>query len=229
MSRNQDNFTLLYKQLVKKLKSAGNKLASEVRVFGAPQAGLGEGLRARGDWLRPVTVTSLLEGRWKSMTGTRKFGTGLILGDVLVSGRTVDRDWLGQSVAQRCEIDVARPEDRDNPIQTTLLPVKIFYQSYFKVCGEPFFWNLRQMWKIKKMGVRQHHCRACGKALCDQCSNNRTVMPKNGFEIVPVRTCAQCAQNIPEAHKTPTVTHFDLNRTVIVIIWSFNQGFTNCL
>ena len=63
MSRNQDNFTLLYKQLVKKLKSAGNKLASEVRVFGAPHAGLGEGLRARGDWLRPVTVTSLLEGR----------------------------------------------------------------------------------------------------------------------------------------------------------------------
>ena len=80
------------------------------------------------------------------------------------------------------------------------------------------------MWKDKKMGVRQHHCRACGKALCDQCSNTRTVMPKNGFEIVPVRTCAQCAQNIPEAHKTPTVTHFDLNRTVIVIIWSFNPN-----
>jgi len=91
-----------------------------------------------------------------------------------------------------------------------------------QVCGEPFFWNLRQMWKDKKMGVRQHHCRACGKALCDQCSNNRTIMPKNGFEIVPVRTCAQCAQNIPEAHKTPTVTHFDLNRTLTKAVVDLN-------
>ena len=64
------------------------------------------------------------------MMGTRKFGTGLILGDVLISGRTVDRDRLGQSIAQRCEIDVARPEDRDNPIQTTLLPVN-FFSSHF--------------------------------------------------------------------------------------------------
>ena len=124
MFRNQENFSLLYKYRVKSWNSTGNKLASEVRVSGAPHAGLGEGLRARGIWLRPVNVTSLLEGRWKSMMGTRKFGTGLILGDVLISGRTVDRDWLGQSIAQRCEIDVARPEDRDNPIQTTLPPVK---------------------------------------------------------------------------------------------------------
>ena len=63
MSRNQENFELLYKHLVNKLNSAGNKLASEVRVFGALHAGFGEGLRARGIWLRPVTVTSLLEGR----------------------------------------------------------------------------------------------------------------------------------------------------------------------
>ena len=63
MSKNHENFVLLYKHRVKDLSSAGNKLASEVRVIGAPHAGLGEGLRARGIWLRPVTVTSLLEGR----------------------------------------------------------------------------------------------------------------------------------------------------------------------
>ena len=63
MSRNKENFSLLYKQWVKNVNSSGNKLASEVRVSGAPHAGLGEGLRARGIWLRPVNVTSLLEGR----------------------------------------------------------------------------------------------------------------------------------------------------------------------
>ena len=63
MSKNHENFSLLYKHPVKDFASTGNKLASEACVTGAPHAGLGEGLRARGIWLRPATVTSLLEGR----------------------------------------------------------------------------------------------------------------------------------------------------------------------
>ncbi|XP_024900534.1 WD repeat and FYVE domain-containing protein 2 isoform X2 [Pteropus alecto] len=34
-------------------------------------------------------------------------------------------------------------------------------------CDQPFFWNFKQMWDSKKIGLRQHHCRKCGKAVCD--------------------------------------------------------------
>jgi len=79
-------------------------------------------------------------------------------------------------------------------------------------CNEPFFWNIRQMWKEKKIGVRQHHCRVCGKALCDKCSASRTTIPKLGFELIPVRTCSECFNSIAEADKTSMITFFDLNR-----------------
>ena len=74
------------------------------------------------------------------------------------------------------------------------------------------------MWKEKKIGVRQHHCRVCGKALCDKCSDSRTTIPKLGFELIPVRTCSECFNSISEADKTSMITFFDLNRAVRVVI-----------
>ena len=69
-------------------------------------------------------------GSVKIDDGHQKVRDRSITGRCSNSDRTVDRDWLGQSIAQQCEIDVARPVDRDNPIQTTLLPVKCF-SSHF--------------------------------------------------------------------------------------------------
>lgn len=36
-----------------------------------------------------------------------------------------------------------------------------------------------------------HHCRACGKGVCDDCSNARKPVPYRGWEK-PVRVCDQC-------------------------------------
>lgn len=72
-----------------------------------------------------------------------------------------------------------------------------------EACNDPFFWNVKQMWLDKKIGVRQHHCRACGKALCEKCSQNRTTIPKFGYEFHPVRTCLGCYEQATQGDRTP--------------------------
>ncbi|XP_059163090.1 zinc finger FYVE domain-containing protein 21-like [Physella acuta] len=38
---------------------------------------------------------------------------------------------------------------------------------------------------------RKHHCRRCGKCLCDSCCKNQATLPRMGF-IDPVRHCQSC-------------------------------------
>ncbi|OQV23767.1 WD repeat and FYVE domain-containing protein 2 [Hypsibius exemplaris] len=58
-------------------------------------------------------------------------------------------------------------------------------------CNKPFFWNFRMMFDTKTLGQRQHHCRNCGKAVCEACSPNRLTIPLMGFETA-VRVCSIC-------------------------------------
>lgn len=58
-------------------------------------------------------------------------------------------------------------------------------------CTRPFFWNLRAMMDQRQIGLRQHHCRHCGHAICDKCSSNRINIPIMGFEF-DVRVCDPC-------------------------------------
>lgn len=60
-----------------------------------------------------------------------------------------------------------------------------------QLCTRPFFWNLRAMMDQRQIGIRQHHCRHCGKAICDKCSANRINVPIMGFEF-DVRVCDPC-------------------------------------
>lgn len=39
---------------------------------------------------------------------------------------------------------------------------------------------------------RRHHCRGCGQAVCDHCSQNRQIIPARGFSRYPVRVCDTC-------------------------------------
>ena len=39
--------------------------------------------------------------------------------------------------------------------------------------------------------LRRHHCRGCGKVVCDACSRNRACLPQYGI-IEPVRVCDAC-------------------------------------
>ena len=77
-----------------------------------------------------------------------------------------------------------------------------------QLCSRPFFWNLRAMYDQKQMGLRQHHCRRCGKAVCDYCSAKRTVLTDRGHEY-PVRVCEECHISVTEAEKKPMANFFD--------------------
>jgi hypothetical protein len=64
-------------------------------------------------------------------------------------------------------------------------------------CGRPFFWNLRAMMDQRQLGLRQHHCRYCGRAVCDRCSAGRASIPVMGFEF-DVRVCDPCLTELKD-------------------------------
>jgi len=67
-------------------------------------------------------------------------------------------------------------------------------------CSRPFFWNLRGMFDQRQIGLRQHHCRQCGRAVCDDCSPHRSVLPAIGFEY-DVRVCIECNKNLTDGDR----------------------------
>uniref|UniRef100_A0AAY4BAC5 FYVE-type domain-containing protein n=1 Tax=Denticeps clupeoides TaxID=299321 RepID=A0AAY4BAC5_9TELE len=81
-------------------------------------------------------------------------------------------------------------------------------------CEQPFFWNFKQMWDSKKIGLRQHHCRRCGKAVCGKCSSKRSSIPLMGFEF-PVRVCDRCNDSITDQERAPTATFHDSKHSVV--------------
>ena len=44
---------------------------------------------------------------------------------------------------------------------------------------------------LQTVGLRQHHCRLCGVAVCDACSRNVHRHPPMGYELA-VRACNHC-------------------------------------
>uniref|UniRef100_A0A8C5BSM3 WD repeat and FYVE domain containing 1 n=1 Tax=Gadus morhua TaxID=8049 RepID=A0A8C5BSM3_GADMO len=72
-------------------------------------------------------------------------------------------------------------------------------------CEQPFFWNIKQMWDSRTIGLRQHHCRKCGQAVCAKCSSKRSTFPLMGFEF-QVRVCDSCFDTIKEEDRTALAT-----------------------
>lgn len=50
------------------------------------------------------------------------------------------------------------------------------------------------------LGLRQHHCRQCGRAVCDDCSPHRSVLPAIGYEY-EVRVCVECNKSLNDADR----------------------------
>jgi WD40 repeat protein len=73
-------------------------------------------------------------------------------------------------------------------------------------CSRPFFWNIKAMVDQKIIGLRQHHCRRCGKAVCDACSSNRSNIPMMGYEF-RVRVCDECHSVLTDADRV-SLAHF---------------------
>ncbi|TGZ76067.1 hypothetical protein CRM22_000009 [Opisthorchis felineus] len=83
-----------------------------------------------------------------------------------------------------------------------------------QICGTPFFWNVKKMWDVMSVGVRQHHCRRCGKAVCDKCSPSRSSLPAMGFER-DVRMCNVCSPSITDADRRSLAILFDARHPIL--------------
>eukprot|EP00043_Microstomoeca_roanoka_P028286 m.17479 g.17479 ORF g.17479 m.17479 type:complete len:482 (+) comp8293_c0_seq1:223-1668(+) len=82
-----------------------------------------------------------------------------------------------------------------------------------QICNDDFFWHVSGMWHRKSISIkRQHHCRVCGKAVCDDCSRLRCTYPIQGYEYA-VRVCKNCAQKVQESDRTPLAKRFPSTAT----------------
>ena len=82
-----------------------------------------------------------------------------------------------------------------------------------QLCSRPFFWNLRAMYDQKQIGLRQHHCRRCGKAVCDSCSSKKSPLPLRGHEF-PVRVCEDCYIKVGDDEKVSLARFYDMKSCV---------------
>ncbi|XP_027048719.1 WD repeat and FYVE domain-containing protein 2-like isoform X1 [Pocillopora damicornis] len=90
-------------------------------------------------------------------------------------------------------------------------------------CGGPFFWNFKGMWSQKAVGVRQHHCRKCGRAVCNECSNNESSYPIMGFEN-SVRFCTECYADITDEDREPLADFHDAKHTTRSLHLDLSKG-----
>jgi len=83
-------------------------------------------------------------------------------------------------------------------------------------CSRPFFWNFKAMVDQKTIGLRQHHCRRCGKAVCDACSGNKSAIPIMGYEH-SVRVCDECHSVITDADRVSLATFYDGKHSIMYL------------
>jgi hypothetical protein len=57
-------------------------------------------------------------------------------------------------------------------------------------CGAHFTWE-STFHSHAQQACARHHCRRCGKVVCDPCSRQRVVLPQYGI-VEPVRVCDGC-------------------------------------
>ncbi|XP_011505863.1 PREDICTED: WD repeat and FYVE domain-containing protein 2 [Ceratosolen solmsi marchali] len=83
-----------------------------------------------------------------------------------------------------------------------------------QACGRPFFWNIKAMMDQRQLGLRQHHCRHCGQALCARCTSQRIPIPSMGFEF-EVRVCDPCHIQLKDANQTSLASFHDAKHNIV--------------
>jgi len=91
-----------------------------------------------------------------------------------------------------------------------------------QLCNRPFYWNFKAMYDQKQIGLRQHHCRKCGKAVCDSCSTKKCPLPIKGHEF-PVRVCENCYINVTEDEKKSLARFYDMKHCVRYMSYDENR------
>ncbi|ALC39270.1 CG5168 [Drosophila busckii] len=78
-------------------------------------------------------------------------------------------------------------------------------------CGED---SVVVFWEMNAMRIRQHHCRHCGKAVCDNCSTNRINIPIMGFEF-DVRCCDPCYKQLQTVERPSLASFHDAKHSIV--------------
>lgn len=90
-------------------------------------------------------------------------------------------------------------------------------------CEQPFLWAFVRQWRSKRVGVRQHHCRKCGEAVCSSCSSKRSTIPLMGFEF-EVRVCDSCYESITDEDRAPTATFHESRHNIVYMHYEPTSG-----
>lgn len=79
------------------------------------------------------------------------------------------------------------------------------------------------MFDQKQIGLRQHHCRCCGRAVCADCSPHKSVLPAYGFEY-EVRICIDCSRSLTESDRMPLATSQEAKHSIINLYLDDDRG-----
>ena len=77
--------------------------------------------------------------------------------------------------------------------------------------------------QFSNKGLRQHHCRQCGRAVCDDCSPHRSVLPAVGYEY-DVRVCIECHKKLTEADRVPLAVSQETKHSILWIHLDDERG-----
>ena len=79
------------------------------------------------------------------------------------------------------------------------------------------------MFDQRQMGLRQHHCRHCGRAVCDECSPHRSVLPAIGYEY-EVRVCIECHKNLTESDRVSLAVSQEAKHSILWLHLDEDRG-----
>jgi len=96
--------------------------------------------------------------------------------------------------------------------------------DWCEFCKKPFFWNVKAMWESKIVGKRQHHCRRCGAAGCDECTREKVQLPILGHEF-PVRVCNNCAASVKDDEKVSLATFHEAKHGVLCMSYDEQRRY----
>ena len=99
----------------------------------------------------------------------------------------------------------------------------MFDQRQMGMNIKPVLKYVKLHFKFLNKGLRQHHCRQCGRAVCDDCSPHRSVLPAVGYEY-DVRVCIECHKKLTEADRVPLAVSQETKHSILWIHLDDERG-----
>lgn len=100
-----------------------------------------------------------------------------------------------------------------------------------QTCEVPFLWNVKKIWEDKDfVPKRQHHCRMCGAAVCEDCCHGFVNLTTMGYEL-RVRVCKGCNPKLTGADSVKRCQVFEFKESaheVKFVQLAHGSGLVRC-